>query len=138
MPLTVFDCKGISATQERIGSAVETAGKSLSELYEAWISADSSRGGVRVLITGRYGFERTVRFTIDEDPAVIREQVREMIEAESLQPWRDVARVEDRLTDRPSFRPLIVEIEGLFGPEPVSVHDRLDGGQWPPSRSTLH
>jgi hypothetical protein len=73
MPLTVFDCKEIPATRrERIEAAVETAGKSLIEPYEAWISADPFRGGVQVLITGRHGFERTVRFAIDEDPAVIR------------------------------------------------------------------
>lgn len=83
MPLTVFDCKGIPATGcERIEAAVETAGKSLAEPYEAWISADPYRRGVRVLITGRQGFERTVRFAIDEDPAVIRERVRETLEAD--------------------------------------------------------
>jgi hypothetical protein len=45
-------------------------------------SADPFRGGVQVLITGRHGFKRTVRFAIDEDPAVIRERVRETLEAE--------------------------------------------------------
>jgi hypothetical protein len=83
MPLTVFDCRGIPATRrEGIESAVETAGKSHAEPYEAWISADPFRGGVRVLITVPHGFERTVRFAIDEDPAVIRERVRETLEAE--------------------------------------------------------
>jgi hypothetical protein len=61
---------------------VEAAGKSLTGPYEAWISADPLRGGVRVLITGRRGFERTVRFAVDEDPAVIRDRVRETLEAE--------------------------------------------------------
>jgi hypothetical protein len=37
---------------------------------------------VQVLITGRHGFERTVRFAIDEDPAVIHERVRETLEAD--------------------------------------------------------
>jgi hypothetical protein len=35
---------------------------------------------VRVLITGPQGFERTVLFALDEDPAVITEQVRETID----------------------------------------------------------
>ena len=53
MPVTVFDCKGIPATsREQIEGAVETAGKSQTEPYEAWISADPFRGGVQVLITG--------------------------------------------------------------------------------------
>ena len=52
MPLTVFDCKGIPATRrERIEVAVESAGKSQTEPYEAWISADQFRDGVHVLIT---------------------------------------------------------------------------------------
>jgi hypothetical protein len=37
-------------------------------------------GGFRVLITGPHGFERTVTFAIDDDPAVIAERVREMME----------------------------------------------------------
>jgi len=83
MPLAVFDCKGIPATRrERIEAAVETAGKSQTEPYEAWISADPFGGGVRVVITGRHGFEWTVRFSIDEHPAVIRERVRETLEAD--------------------------------------------------------
>ena len=83
MPLTVFDCKGIpEMRRERIEAAVETAGRSLIKPYEAWISADPFGNGVRVLITGRHGFERMVRFAIDEDPAVIRERVRETLEAE--------------------------------------------------------
>ena len=58
MPLTVFDCKGIPATRrERIEAAVEAAGKSQIEPYEAWISADPFRGGVRVSIMGPHGFQ---------------------------------------------------------------------------------
>jgi hypothetical protein len=34
----------------------------------------------RVLITGPHGFERTVTFAIDDDPAVIAERVRETLE----------------------------------------------------------
>ena len=75
MPLPVFDCRGIPATRrEQIEAVVETAGKSQTEPYAVWISADPFRGGVQVLITGRHGFERALRFSIDEDPAVIRER----------------------------------------------------------------
>jgi hypothetical protein len=36
MPLTVFDCKGISATRrERIEAAVEAGGKHVAQPYEA-------------------------------------------------------------------------------------------------------
>ena len=81
MPLTVFDCKGISATRrERIEAAVEAAGKNVAQPYEGWIATDPFRGGVRVLITGPQGFERTVTFAIDEAPATITEHVRETIE----------------------------------------------------------
>jgi hypothetical protein len=37
---------------------------------------------VQGLITARHGFQRTVRSAIDEDPAMIRERVRETLEAE--------------------------------------------------------
>jgi len=81
MPLTVFDCKGISAIRrERIEAAVEAGGKHVAEPHEGWIAADPSRGGVRVLITGPLGFERTVMFDLDETAATITERVRESIE----------------------------------------------------------
>jgi len=81
MPLTVFDCKGTSATRrERIEAAVEAAGQHLAQPHEAWIAADLFRGGVRVLITGPQGFERTVTFALDESLATITERVRETIE----------------------------------------------------------
>ena len=77
MPLLVFDAKGIPATRrERIENAVVAAGKHLRESYEAWITADPFRGGVRVLITGPQGFERSVQFAIDEEPVEITERVR--------------------------------------------------------------
>ena len=80
MPLTVFDCKGISATRrEIIEAAVEAAGKYFAQPYEGWIVADPFRGGVRVLITGPRGFERTVVFAIDESPAEITERVRKTL-----------------------------------------------------------
>ena len=49
--------------------------------HEAWITADSFNGGFRVLVTGPHGFDRTVTLTIDEDPAVIAERVRETLGA---------------------------------------------------------
>jgi len=48
--------------------------------HEAWIAAGPFSGGFRVLITGPHGFERTVTFAIDDDPAVIAERVRETVE----------------------------------------------------------
>ena len=81
MPLTVFDCKGISAIRrESIEAAVEAAGRHAAEPYEGGIAADPLRGGVRVLITWPQGFERTVMFALDEAPATITERVRETIE----------------------------------------------------------
>lgn len=81
MPLTIFDCKGIPATRrERIEAAVEAGGKHVAESYEGWIAADPFRGGVRVLITGPQGFERSVMFGIDDDPIVITRQVRVTID----------------------------------------------------------
>ena len=72
-----FDTKGVPATRRgRIEAAVEAGGKHVASLYEAWIAADPRRGDVRVLLTGPYGFERTVRFAADEEPAVITERVR--------------------------------------------------------------
>jgi hypothetical protein len=38
--------------------------------------------GVRVLITGPQGFERTLYFVVGEEPGVIMERVRETIDAE--------------------------------------------------------
>jgi hypothetical protein len=37
-------------------------------------------GGVGVVITGPQGFERSVLFALDEDPAVITERVRATID----------------------------------------------------------
>jgi hypothetical protein len=81
MPLTVFDSKRIPATRrERIEAAVEAGGKHVAESYEGWIAADPFRGGVRVLITGPQGFERSVVFAIDEESGIIAQQVRETID----------------------------------------------------------
>jgi hypothetical protein len=78
MPLTVFDIKGIPGhRRERIEAAVVAGGKHASGPHEVWITADPFRGGFTVLITGPYGFERTVAFALDDDPAVIAERVRE-------------------------------------------------------------
>jgi len=81
MPLTVFEIKGVpSHRRERIEAAVVSAGKHTGGPHEAWISADPFRRGFRVLITGPHGFERTVIFAMDDDPAVIAERVRETLE----------------------------------------------------------
>jgi hypothetical protein len=81
MPLAVFDCKGVSAThRERIEAVVEAAGKHVAQPYEGWIAADPFGGGVRVLITGPQGFERTVTFALDEAPATITVRVRETVD----------------------------------------------------------
>ena len=81
MPITVFESKGIPATwRERIQAAVEAGGKNVAGPYEAWIAADPFRGGLKVLITGPNGFERTVLFAANDDPAVISERVRETLD----------------------------------------------------------
>jgi hypothetical protein len=81
MPLTVFDVKGIQGNRrERIEAAVVAGGRHTSGAYEGWISADPFRGGVKVLITGPHGFQRTVSFPLDEDAGVIAERVRETLE----------------------------------------------------------
>jgi hypothetical protein len=67
--------------REYIETAVVAGGKYVTAPHEAWIVADPFKGGVRVLITGPHGFERTVTFAIDDDPAVIAERVRETLEA---------------------------------------------------------
>jgi hypothetical protein len=80
MPLTVFDCRGISATRrERIEAAVEAGGKHVAAPFGAWIATDTFRGGVKVLLTGPHGFERTVTFAVDEEAAVITARVRETL-----------------------------------------------------------
>jgi hypothetical protein len=81
MPLTVFDCQGISAIRrERIEAAVEAAGRHLARPFEGWIAADPLREGVRILLTGPRGFERTLTFALDEAPAAITQRVRETID----------------------------------------------------------
>jgi hypothetical protein len=81
MPITVFDIKGVPGhRRERIETAVVAGGKHNRAPNEAWIAADPFKGGVRVLITGPHGFERTVMFAIDDDPAVIADRVRETLD----------------------------------------------------------
>jgi hypothetical protein len=81
MPLTVFDTTGITATRrERIQAAVEAGGRHFSVPHEAWIAADPSAGGVRVLITGPHGFQRQVTFELDEAPEVITQRVTETLD----------------------------------------------------------
>ena len=81
MPLIIFDTKGIPATRrERIEAAVEAGGKHSKDPYEAWINSDPFRKGVRVLITGPLGFERSVQFAMDEEPVEITAMVRATLE----------------------------------------------------------
>jgi hypothetical protein len=81
MPITVFDVKGVPGhRRERIEAAVVAGGKHHSASYEAWIAADSFNGGVRLLITGPHGFERSLSLAVDDDAAVIAERVRETLE----------------------------------------------------------
>jgi hypothetical protein len=81
MPLTVFDTKGIPATRrECIEAAVVAGGKHVAAPHEAWIAADPFHDGVRVLLTGPHGFQRTVTFTLEEVPAAITQRVRETLE----------------------------------------------------------
>ena len=54
---------------------MEAAGHRRAQPYEAWIAGDPFRGGVRVLIIGPRGFERTVAVALDEAPAAITEWV---------------------------------------------------------------
>jgi hypothetical protein len=81
MPITVFETRGIPFhRRESIEAAVVAGGKHTTGAHEAWITADPFRCGFKVLITGPHGFERTVAFAVDDDPAVIAERVREMVE----------------------------------------------------------
>jgi hypothetical protein len=81
MLVTVFDINGLPGhRRERIESAVIAGGKHTTGPREAWISADRFNSGFRVLITGSHGFERTMLFALDDDPAVIAERVRETLD----------------------------------------------------------
>jgi len=81
MPITVFSLRGISSNRrERIEAAVVAGGRHATGPHEAWIAADPFNGGFRVLITRPNGFECSVTFAIDDDPAVIAERVRETLE----------------------------------------------------------
>ena len=78
MPFTVFDIKGVPASRrERTEAAVVADGRPRKWPHEAWISADPFNGGFR---TGPQGFERTVVFALDDDPAGIAERVRESLD----------------------------------------------------------
>ena len=81
MPVTVFQSRGVPGhRRERIEAAVVTGGRHAAGPHEAWIAADPFRGGVKVLIIGPHGFDRNVTFAVDDDPAVIAEQVRKTME----------------------------------------------------------
>ena len=81
MPITVFDIKGIPGSRrERIEGAVVAGGRNTRGPHEAWIAGDPFKGDFRVLITGPQGFERSVVFAMDDDPADIAERVRETMD----------------------------------------------------------
>jgi len=81
MPITVFDVQGVPGhRRERIEAAVVAGARHVSVSYEAWIAADPFKGGFRLLITGPHGFERSVMFAIDDDPAVIADRVRQTLD----------------------------------------------------------
>ena len=81
MPITVFGVKGVPGIRrELIEAAVVAGGRQARGPHEAWIAADPFKGGIRVLITGPNGFERTLTLALDDDPAVIAERVRETLE----------------------------------------------------------
>ena len=81
MPITVFEMRGIPGHRREPSEATIVAGaKHSTGPHEAWVTADPFRGGFKVLITGPYGFERTVTFALGDDPAVIAERVRETVE----------------------------------------------------------
>jgi hypothetical protein len=81
MPIIIFDCKGVTATpRAHRGRRRSWRPATSKESYEGWIAADPFRGGIRVLMTGPHGFQRTLMFAMDEDPAVITERVRATID----------------------------------------------------------
>ena len=80
MPLTVIDCKGLSASgRERIEAAVTASAHRVTKRYEAWIVADA-QGLIRMTITGPHGFARHVLFALDEEPAIITDRVRQTLD----------------------------------------------------------
>src|ERR1019366_1710442 len=85
MPLTVFDIKGVPGNRrERIEAAVVAGGKHAAGPYEAWIAADPFNRGFRILLAGPHGFERTVTFASDDNPAVVAGRVRDTLEEERI------------------------------------------------------
>jgi hypothetical protein len=77
----VFSINGVPrARRECIEAAlVEAAGTRLARIDHG-SPPTRSMNGFRVLITVPHGFERTVTFGIDDDPAVIAERGREAVE----------------------------------------------------------
>jgi hypothetical protein len=75
----VFDLKGVAGhTRERIEGSAVAGGKHAEEPHEAWIVADPFKDGFRALITRSYGFERSMIFEMDDDPADVAERVRKI------------------------------------------------------------
>ena len=69
--MTVFDTKGIPAPPRSTSRLPWCWRPGVSAPLEAWINTDPLRGGVKVLITGPYGFERQVTFALAEEPGAI-------------------------------------------------------------------
>ena len=59
---------------------MEAGGKHLKDSYEAWITTDPFRGGVRVVLGGPLGLEPAVQFALDEVPSEITNRVRLTLE----------------------------------------------------------
>ena len=67
----IFDITRNPATLREPIEAAVVAGKHVTVPHEAWIGCDPFHSGVRLLITRRHGFERTVTFAVDQVPAAI-------------------------------------------------------------------
>jgi hypothetical protein len=74
-PFTGYSRGILDTRREQIETAVKAGGRYVKEQYEGWIAADPFRGEVQVVITRPQGFERTVLFALNENPAVITQRV---------------------------------------------------------------
>ena len=105
-PLTAFACQGLSAARrQRIDSAVEAAGQRPASPYEAWIAADPSPGGVRVLITGPRGFERKVAFAVGRSAGperIVRSAARRRRAAAQRKRWVAARKAKAAATPTPA------------------------------------
>jgi hypothetical protein len=82
---------------------LSAAGRRIAQPYDGWIAADPSRGGVRVLITGPQGFERTVAFVLDETPKrILSAAARRRMAAAQRKRWAAVRRASAALAAVPA------------------------------------